>query len=163
MELFKDIAHIVVIGCGATLLLDLWLALLQRLGLPALNFALIGRWVGHGLRGRFVHTAINRAEAIDGERALGWLTHYGTGIAFAALLIAVQGPSWLQHPSLLPALLFGLATVVFPFFIMQPAMGMGVAAAKTPSPWKNRCKSLLNHLVFGLGLYLAAWGGAVIA
>lgn len=39
---------------------------------------------------------------------------------------------------------------------MQPAMGAGIAAANTPTPWKNRLRSLANHAVFGLGLYLAA-------
>jgi hypothetical protein len=50
----------------------------------------------------------------------------------------------------------GTVTVVMPFFVMQPAMGAGVAASRTPTPWINRLRSLLTHAIFGLGMYLAA-------
>jgi hypothetical protein len=39
---------------------------------------------------------------------------------------------------------------------MQPAMGLGVAASRTPSPLKNCLRSVVNHAVFGLGLFLSA-------
>ena len=42
-----DFIRTVAIGIGATALMDLWLTLLKALGLPTLNFALLGRWVGH--------------------------------------------------------------------------------------------------------------------
>jgi Protein of unknown function (DUF2938) len=56
----------------------------------------------------------------------------------------------------LPALLFGLGTVLFPYLIMQPAYGLGIAASKTPNPTAARLKSLMSHGIFGLGLYLTA-------
>jgi hypothetical protein len=46
--------------------------------------------------------------------------------------------------------------VVFPLFIMQPALGLGIAASNTPKPWQARLKSLATHTVFGIGLYLCA-------
>ena len=90
-----------------------------------------------------------------GERGLGWLVHYLVGIAFAALLAALPG-GWLQAPTLWPALAFGVGTVAVPLFVMQPAMGLGFAARKTPAPLQNCARSLTNHAVFGAGLYLAA-------
>lgn len=39
---------------------------------------------------------------------------------------------------------------------MQPALGFGVAAAKTAYPRKARLLSLLTHTVYGLGLLIAA-------
>lgn len=39
---------------------------------------------------------------------------------------------------------------------MQPGMGFGVAASKTPKPNVARLRSLAAHTVFGFGLYLAA-------
>lgn len=147
---------IVLVGVGATAVMDLWLVLLRRLGVPTLNFGFIGRWVAHGLRGRFVHAAIARAAPVPGELAWGWLTHYAVGIAFAAVLVAVQGPAWTRQPTLVPAIAVGLATVLLPLFVMQPAMGAGVASSRTPTPLKNVLRSLANHGVFGLGLYLSA-------
>jgi hypothetical protein len=104
----------------------------------------------------FAHEAIAKAPAVGGELALGWLFHYVTGVAFAVLLVAIEGLAWVRSPSLLPALGVGLATVAAPWLVMQPAMGAGIASCKTPSPFKNRVRSLVNHAVFGLGLDLAA-------
>ncbi len=152
----EHIARSILIGAGATLLMDAWAALLRRFGIPSLNFAMLGRWVGHLPRGRFVHESIARAAPIAGERALGWATHYAIGVSFAALLLAVFGLRWAHAPTPLPALLVGAATVAAPLLVLQPALGAGVASRKTATPLFNAFKSLATHLVFGLGLYLAA-------
>jgi hypothetical protein len=150
-----DVARVVLIGAGATAVMDLSLLLLQRLGVQAPDYSLVGRWMGHLARGRFAHAAIARAAPIPHERALGWLTHYGVGIAYAGLLVAVLGMDAARQPSLAPALSIGIVTVVVPLFVMQPAMGHGFAAAKTPAPMKTCLRSLANHAAFGMGLYLA--------
>lgn len=147
---------ILLIGMGATAVMDAWLLLLQRLGVPTLNFAMIGRWVGHWRHGTWKHDAIMKAAPVRGERALGWFVHYATGIGFAGLLAGLFGMDWVHNPTLLPALGLGIATVAAPWLVMQPAMGAGIASSRTPAPAKNRLRSLVNHSVFGLGLYLAA-------
>lgn len=160
MTAIETTARIILLGAGATVVMDAWLMLLKRMGVQTLNFAFIGRWVGHLFHGVFVHPSIGKAKPVPGELALGWSTHYAVGIVFAGLLIAVQGHDWIRAPSALPAVALGLCTVVFPLFVMQPAMGMGFAASKSPSPAKNCLRSVVNHTMFGLGLYLS---GVVIA
>ena len=156
------IGHIALVGIGATAVMDAWLVLLSRLGVPTTSFALVGRWVGHLSRGRFAHAAISKAEPVEFELGLGWLTHYLIGIVFAGLLVAVQGTAWLEQPTFVPALVLGVVTVAAPWFVMQPAMGSGFLASKTPAPLTNCLRNLANHAVFGTGLYLAAavlaWG-----
>lgn len=154
--LAESLARTLLTGIGATAVLDLWVTLLRRLGVPTMNFALVGRWVGHGLRGQWRHEAIARATPVDGELALGWAVHYATGIVFAGLLLAWQGLAWAREPSLMPALLTGMATVAAPLLLMQPAMGAGIASRRTPAPLRNSLRSLANHIVFGAGLWLAA-------
>ena len=156
MTALQQTFAVILVGIGATAVMDLWLLLLKRLGVPTQGFALIGRWVGRLLRGRLRHEAMGRSPPIPGELALGWATHYAVGIAFAALLVALQGPVWLTQPSVGAALMVGVGTVLVPWLVMQPAMGAGIAASKTPNPFQNRLRSLANHTVFGLGLYLAA-------
>ena len=151
-----ELTHIALVGVGATVVLDLWLLMLSRLGIPAANFALIGRWIAYMARGRFQHAPISQTPPAPFERLLGWLTHYVVGIAYAAMLVSVMGLDWLRHPSLAPALAFGLATVLVPLLVMQPAMGSGFASSKTPAPLRNCLRSLQNHAVFGDGLYLTA-------
>jgi hypothetical protein len=75
-----------------------------------------------------------------------------------ALVFVLSAPDWLARPTVLPALLFGIGTVVFPFFIMQPSLGLGIAASRTPNPTQARVKSLVTHIVFGVGLYVCALG-----
>ena len=151
--LTQDVARVVFIGIAA---MDAWLLLLKRMNVPTINFAFVGRWIAHLARGTWTHDAIAKAGPVHGELALGWLTHYGVGIAFAGLMVAVGGVGWTRSPSLLPALLVGMATVIAPLFVLQPAMGAGIASSRTPTPARNCFRSLANHTVFGLGLYLAA-------
>jgi hypothetical protein len=152
----QDLIRIVLIGIGATAAMDAWLWLLKRMNLPALNFAFIGRWVGHWHNGKWAHDSIAKAAPVKGELALGWLVHYATGVAFAALLVSIYGMAWINSPRLLPALAVGIGTVVVPFLVMQPAMGAGIASSRTLTPVRNCIRSLTNHAVFGIGLYLAA-------
>ncbi|SHF33539.1 Protein of unknown function [Microbulbifer donghaiensis] len=154
---FQFLFFSVLIGVGATAFMDLWALLrLRFFGVPSLDWALVGRWLGSIPRGRFAHAGIATATAVRGERALGWCAHYATGVVFAALLLSICGLDWVRQPTPLPALAFGLATVAAPFFIMQPALGAGVAASRTPNPRRARINSLLTHGVFGMGLYLSA-------
>ena len=148
----------VFIGAGATLVMDLWALLLKRcLGMPSLDFSMVGRWVGHLPRGRWMHAGIAQSSPVPGEGLLGWVTHYLIGVFFAALLLLMVGLEWARQPTLLPALTFGVLSVVAPFFILQPAMGAGIAASRTPRPNTARLRSTVAHGVFGMGLYLAAW------
>lgn len=163
MPSISVVAHVTFVGIGATALMDLWLWLLARAGVPTAGFAMVGRWVGHFGRGEFAHAAISKAAPIRFELGLGWVTHYLVGIAYAVLLVALLGMPWLAQPTLLPALVFGALTVVVPWFVMQPAMGAGVLALKTPTPLKNSLRNLANHTVFGVGLYLAAAALAGVA
>lgn len=155
-HLLQDSILAAGIGIGATAVMDIWLTFLKSRGVKTLDFAFIGRWVGHLARGRLRHAAIARAQPIRNELALGWLMHYVTGIVFACLLLVIAGTGWARSPTLLPALLVGVGTVIVPLFAIQPAMGAGFAAARTPTPLKNCIRSLANHAVFGLGLYLSA-------
>jgi hypothetical protein len=157
MTYLQETIRIILIGFGATLVMDAWLMMLNRIGVQTLNFAFIGRWVGHLFHGRFMHASIGKAPPVPNELLLGWLVHYAVGIAFAGLLVGLFGLAWARNPTWAPAVLVGVGTVAAPFFIMQPAMGSGVAGAKTPAPMKGRIRGVMNHAVFGLGLYWSAY------
>jgi hypothetical protein len=145
----------IFIGIGATLTTDLWTLFIKRaFKIAAPNYCLVGRWIRYMPEGIFRHSSIAFTPQKSAECAVGWIAHYIIGITFAIVFIALAGNDWLQHPTLIPALAFGVVTVVMPFFIMQPAFGFGVAASKSPNPMQVRIRSLLNHTVFGVGLYL---------
>jgi hypothetical protein len=149
----------VAIGLGASLVMDLWNLFLKRaFGLPSLDYCLLGRWIRHMPEGTFRHAKIAAAAQKPFECALGWIAHYAIGVLFALAFVVLAPGDWLARPTFLPALLYGIGTVVFPFFILQPALGLGMAASRTPKPTQARLKSLATHTVFGLGLYLCALG-----
>lgn len=147
-----------VTGIGATAVMDLWgLARRPLLGVPAPDYGLVGRWLAHMAVGRFRHESIARATSVRGEGPLGWAAHYLIGIAFAASLIATWGLEWVRNPTIGPAMVVGIVTVVAPLLLMQPGMGLGIAATRAPRPGAARLQSLLTHASFGIGLYAAGW------
>ncbi len=152
-----SLLSVVLLGAGATLTFDLTATLLKVVfKVPPSNICLVGRWIGHMPEGAFTHASISNAPRKRWECAIGWTAHYLIGTAFALAFVAVVGSSWLERPTPVPALLFGIVTVLAPFLIMQPSMGLGVAASRTPNPGLARMRSLLNHFAFGIGLYLTA-------
>jgi hypothetical protein len=154
---FTFLGSAVLIGIGGAVLMDVWSFVLRRgFDIPTLDYALLGRWIGHFPQGRFFHERIALSEPIHGERPLGWLAHYAIGVTFAMLLLAIAGQAWLRSPTLGPALLVGIGTIVGPWFVMQPGMGAGIAGSRTPDPRATRLRNLGSHAVYGIGLYLAA-------
>jgi hypothetical protein len=146
-----------VMGIAAAALMDAWGFLLRRgFGVTTLDYALLGRWIGHVPKGRLFHERIASAEPIPGERPLGWLAHYAIGVAFAALLLAVAGLDWARSPTIWPAMAVGLGTIIAPWFLMQPGMGAGVAGSRTADPTATRLRNLATHAVYGAGLYATA-------
>jgi hypothetical protein len=145
----------VLIGLGATLTTDLWALFLKRaFKIAAPNYCLVGRWLRHMPEGTFRHSNIASAPQKSAECTVGWIAHYMIGITFAIVFVALADNNWLQHPMPIPAIAFGIITVLMPFFIMQPAFGLGFAASKTPHPTQARLRSLMNHISFGIGVYL---------
>src|SRR4051794_33001773 len=149
----------IAVGIGATLVMDLWNLFLKRtFGIPSLNYCLLGRWLRYMPEGTFRHASISASSPKPFECTAGLIAHYMIGVVLALVLVVLMPGDWLARPTLPPALLYGIGTVVFPFFVMQPSFGLGVAASKTPNPTQARLKSLMTHTVFGVGLYVCALG-----
>ena len=148
-----------VIGIGATVLMDLWSVLLWKaFGQGAPNWAPPGRWCWHLQYGKVFHDDIGNAAPYAHELALGWVFHYVVGILYGIILALIVGHAWFAAPTFVPAWILGIVTVAGGWFLLQPGLGIGWAASKTPSPWKVRLFNLIAHTVFALGL----WGTALL-
>ena len=66
--------------------------------------------------------------------ALGWIGHYVVGILYGVVFALIVGPEWLAAPRFLPAWLFGLATVAFGWFLLQPGLGTGLGRLEDAEP-----------------------------
>jgi hypothetical protein len=147
----------ILIGLGATLTFDLWAQFLKHaFKITPSSICLVGRWFRYMPEGIFSHSNIVSTPPKSGECLTGWIAHYMIGIMFATVFVAIAGDNWLQCPTLIPALVFGIVTVMGPFFIMQPLFGFGFAASKSANPTQARVRSLMNHIAFGAGLYIFA-------
>jgi hypothetical protein len=156
LETTDFLVSALLIGVGATAVMDLWAVARKRLlGIPSLSYGLVGRWLVYLGRGRFRHNPIAASPPVRRDRLIGWTAHYLIGVAFAAVLLAIWGVGWACHPTIGPALIVGIGTVAAPFLLMQPSMGAGIAASRTPHPTTARLQSLVTHAIFGLGLYAA--------
>ena len=146
-----------VIGIGATALMDLWAVALHLVaGQPAPSWGMGGRWFAHVARGHVWHDDIGQAAPVANEAAIGWVGHYAVGVVYAAALLGLWGMGWAHQPTLAPALIVGIVTISAGWFLMSPGMGNGMAASRAANPWKARGMGLVAHVVFGLGLYLTA-------
>ena len=149
----------ITVGIGATLLVDLWNLFLKRaFSIRSLDYCLLGRWLRHMPEGALGHVRITDAPEKTFECAVGWMAHYTIGVVLALVFVFFAPGDWLAQPTLLPALLYGIFTVIFPFFILQPSFGLGIASSKTPNPTPARLKSLMTHTVFGVGMWVCALG-----
>ncbi|MGD2134006.1 MAG: DUF2938 family protein [Maricaulaceae bacterium] len=144
-----------VAGVIATAACDAWQWTLRRGGFSTTNWGFVGRWIGSIPRGVFSHAAIVESPSVPAERWIGWSFHYFVGVTYAAIYLVLLSISG-SGPRLLWTIGFGLATVISPWLILQPALGGGFFARKTPHPGQARYVSVTTHGVFGLGLYLGA-------
>ena len=127
-------------------------------GVVPLDYALVGRWMGHWAEGRGIEGTILTMPPIRNEAVLGWVAHYAIGLApgLGYMLAVPWGPVDGGAAHALASLGFGLVSVALPWLVMQPAFGFGFAAAKLPRPGYARRQSLIAHGSFGLGLYLVS-------
>ena len=143
-----------VIGVFATIFMDICGVIRNKLfQTQSLNYAFVGRWVLGWAKGQFHHVNISQASTQSGEQWVGWAFHYLTGILWVGILF---GLSYLDlYPlNFVSIMLFALFTTLVPFLIMQPALGLGFFASRTPVPFDAVKKSIITHLCFGFGIYL---------
>jgi hypothetical protein len=145
------------IGIGGTIAMDIWAIVLNKaFRQPLPNWGNVGRWFWHLGQGKFSHSSIANAAPYANEAALGWFMHYAIGALYGVFVTLIGGKAWIDAPSFGIPLIVGLVTVGAGWFILQPGLGIGVAASKTPNPTKVRMLNIIAHVIFAMGMYGAA-------
>lgn len=146
----------VAIGIFATLMMDIGALLGFRAGLAGRGPRrqgpeFIGRWIGYLIRGQVHHEDILLIPSLPGERGLGLITHYTTGIGLALVYITLLKATAIV-PSLSSGLVYGIFTGILPWFLYFPAIGAGWMG-RVASPGLDMARtSFLTHAVYGFGL-----------
>lgn len=145
--------NMIVSGVFATVVFDIWQRLLQAAtGIPPTNWGIVGRWFGHIPRGRLVHESMADAAPVANEAVLGWFMHYLIGIGYGVVYVGMM-VALFDGPTLLNGFLFGLASVVVPWFMFQPCLGLGFMGSRAPNPNIPRYTALAAHCLYGVALY----------
>lgn len=142
-------------GLGATIVFDVVAVLRQGWAFTHGFYCLVGRWVGSLQNTGFAHDDIRASAPVTSEALLGWGAHVLLGVIYGICFVVVFGSSAISAPQLWQCLSFGLGTVLVPWFVFQPLFGWGIGMSKAPEPWKMRLKGVINHTVFGLGIWLS--------
>ena len=147
MESFLIILTVGILSCA---ILDAWQRVLFFLAkVPPTNWAIVGRWLILFLKSRtWVQNDLSEQAEFSNELSIGWIFHYTVAIAYACFYFFLYKQSLIGF-SFFDGLVFGLLSVLVPWFFFMPAMGAGLLAIKTPKPVLACFLALVAHGVFG--------------
>lgn len=77
-------------------------------------------------------------------------------MAYGFVYVPLMRAGFGFEPTLLNGLVFGMASVIVPWFFFMPAMGSGVLGSRTPNPPRACLLAFLAHTIFGLGLAIGS-------
>lgn len=151
--------HALVCGLIATLTMDIMNYLASLTGwINKMDPTITGRLADGWARGKFVYDNFAQVPEVGDALAKGVFAHYLIGVVCALGFVILLNHADLKN-KLAAAIAFGLATTAFSAFLLFPSVGMGIFAMKSPV-WPLLVRSsVVNHLFFGIGLYLGseAW------
>ena len=154
----KIILPLYLSGLVGSVGMDLISPVAARLGYrTGVTMPLIGRWFIGLLSGNYVHKDIREVSPQPHENLFGWLFHYLIGGGAVALLFLPF--LWIGEYTALPLnpipwLTFGLLTSFLPWLLLMPSFGWGWFGRRGPEGTKPLIASPLNHLGYGIGLWL---------
>ena len=149
-EMADDLVYAVLIGAGATAVLDVWSAARTWLHWRTLAGLWSRRPLARPSDARPLSPRSHLRLAAGARQTPGRLdrplSHRG------GCTPPCCSPSGASNghgmPTILPALIVGIGTVAAPFLLMQPGMGLGIAASRTPNPGAARLRE--SHHARGL-------------
>ena len=148
-----SIAIVTVLSVG---ILDIWQRVIHRMGgLPPTNWAIVGRWlmavINHH---KILNHPLQNMPPHPNELMIGWVFHYFIGFFYVVLYFLLWETFGILTPTWRDGLIFGVLSVVVPWFFFMPAMGAGLMGKKTPHPLAVSISALVVHSIFGVSIAL---------
>ncbi|RQW62771.1 DUF2938 family protein [Vibrio viridaestus] len=144
----------IFVGIGSTLVLDVWVMLVQKVtGIPPTNWSVVGRWLKGLPKGSLVLGDASNLNQSD--KVIGWIFHYIIGIAYAVLLILYAGTGFIDNPQWEAVIVIGLVvSTLAGLLILMPGLGAGVLGRKLPNQMLMILYLIIAHAVFAVGQYV---------
>lgn len=143
-------------GVFATLFMDLLAGFLvkRRIIYSFIDSESIGRWFLYMFRGKFIHKDIYKTPTLKNEKLWCFISHYLIGILLAGIYLFMELKIPIVREVVWSALVFGIATIIFPWFWLLPSIGLGFMASKSSKRLQIIKTNFINHTNFGLGFFL---------
>jgi hypothetical protein len=143
----------IIAGIFCCIGMDLWQRILFLIfNIPPTNWSTAGRWfIMMVSKKMIINQNLDNENPIKYELQIGWVFHYcvaiGYGFVYYFFLIAD-----ILDASILSGLIFGLISVIVPWFFYLPVTGKGFMGNKTPNPTLTRLLSTSSHVIVGIFL-----------
>ena len=150
------IIEAVLMGIFATYFMDFLAGILAKRNFiyPFISPEAIGRWFLYIFKGKLIHKDINKTPVLKNEKLWYLISHYLIGVVLSGVYLVIGSNLAIVRDHLWMPLLFGMATVFFPWFWLLPSIGVGIMASKSPKQSQIIRTNLINHTNFGFGLLL---------
>ena len=150
------IIEAVLMGIFATYFMDFLAGILAKRNFiyPFISPEAIGRWFLYIFKGKLIHKDINKTPVLKNEKLWYLISHYLIGVVLSGVYLVIGSNLAIVRDHLWMPLLFGIATIFFPWFWLLPSIGVGIIASKSPKQSQIIRTNLINHTNFGFGLLL---------
>ena len=148
-----EIIHIVIIGVFSCFAMDVWQRFLKLMfGINPSDWAIVGRWYILLIsKGKIYNPLIEEEPPINNELKIGWAVHYTVAIMYSIFFFMLLKYG-ICIASILNGIIFGLVSVVVPWFFFMPVLGKGFLGFKTPSPFLACSLAIGSHVIIGLSI-----------
>lgn len=146
----------ILFGVWATLFMDICAKILSKWKLihPFITQEELGRWFLYLFKGEFFHRDISRTPPLKNEKLWSHISHYLIGIFLTGFYLYLVTKFPLINNQTWLSIIYGMATIVFPWFWLLPSLNLGFVARKSEKRLQIIKTNMLNHTNFGLGIFL---------
>ena len=143
-------------GVFATIIMDVFAIFLAKRKIihPFITSNELGRWFLYMFRGKFIHVDISKTPPLKNEKLWCHLLHYVIGVILAGFYLYLVYSFPVFSKQIWLAIIFGIATIVFPWFWLLPSINLGFIATNSEKRLQIIKTNIINHTNFGLGIFL---------
>ena len=148
-----EIFHVAIIGIASCVVMDVWQRLLKLLySINPSDWSVVGRWFVLVVSDRQIYNpTIDQVAPIKNELMIGWIVHYSVAILYS-IFFYILLEYGICSASLINGIIFGLISVVVPWFFFMPVLGKGFLGMKTPSPLMACSLAVGSHIAIGASI-----------
>jgi hypothetical protein len=144
----------IIAGIVCCIAMDVWQRILfLTFNIPPTNWSITGRWFVMLISKKIIFNQnLDHENPVRYELQIGWAFHYWVAIIYGFAYYFLLAVFDILDTSILSGLIFGLISVIVPWFFYLPVTGKGFMGNKTPNPTLTILLSTSSHVVVGVFL-----------